>query len=776
MVAVLAVLKSGGAYLPLDPRYPADRLAFMLADGAVRVLITQNSLRGLVSFPAEQTLCMDESIPNSATGGCAEVDERADSLAYVIYTSGSTGKPKGVALGRAALANLILWQMTVSAAKVGTRTLQYTPLSFDVHFQELFGAWATGGALVLVPEEIRLDPVRLLAFLETERIERLFLPFIALQSIAEAARARGQVPRGLREVITAGEQLQITPDIRYLFTNLPHCTLHNHYGPSETHVVTAYTLAGPPATWPELPPIGTPLPGVALHLMDADVKEAAANKPGELFISGVALAEGYHGRPELTAERFVERAGLRMYRTGDLVRRRADGNYEYLGRVDGQVKIRGHRVEPGEIEVALNAHPAVRQAAVAVHELSAGVKQLAAYVSPRPNTAVNLTELRGFLAARLPEHMVPAYFMQLADIPLTPSGKVDRRALPAPRGTRPELAQEYSAPRPGLEGTLAGIWQAVLQLDRVGVNDPFFELGGNSLLCAQMLTQLREKTGFEFSLANFFRFPTIRGLVKSLAGSEPAAARTAPEEPQRPRRVELPWWEWRAVSRVRGTSGSCGGTCAPAAKPSLFSRGAELDKGIPAEQLENPAYVKARGILEGVADFDAGFFGINPREAQLMDPQQRLFLETAWETLENAGHVPGQFAGSIGVYAGAHNNTYFPALVARRPDLSAQLGDFQVMLANEKDYLATRTAYALDLHGPALSIYTACSTSLVAVVQAVHALLAHQCDLALAGGVTVVCPQETGYLRKMAACCRPTAIAGLSTPLRKGRCSATASA
>ncbi len=221
-------------------------------------------------------------------------------------------------MGHAALANLIAWQTVASTARAGTRTLQFTPLSFDVHFQELFGTWATGGTLVLITDETRLDPVRLLAYLAEQHIERLFLPFVALQALAEAARARGVYPKELREVITAGEQLRITPDIQAFFSGMPACTLHNHYGPSETHVVTAYTLAGPPSAWPPLPPIGKALPGVSVHLLDEHDQPVADGATGEIFIGGVALAQGYHQRADLTGERFVERLGQRLYRTGDL--------------------------------------------------------------------------------------------------------------------------------------------------------------------------------------------------------------------------------------------------------------------------------------------------------------------------------------------------------------------------------------------------------------------------------------------------------------------------
>jgi amino acid adenylation domain-containing protein len=759
-VALLGTLKAGAAYVPLDPRYPSQRLEAMIACADLRVFVTERALAGRFVGAVTTCLLMDEEPSRNQVGPDAPVNstfERqvgqsagSDRLAYVIFTSGSTGRPKGVVMGRAALANLIAWQCTYSRAARGARTLQYTPLSFDVHFQEYFGTWASGGALVLVPDEVRLDPLLLLSFLQEQSIQRLFLPFIALQTLAETARARHIYPRSLSEIITAGEQLQTTADIADFFDHLPECALHNHYGPSETHVVTAYTLQGPPSSWPPLPPIGKPLPGVGIHVLQDDGQPALLGQPGELFVSGVALAHGYYGQEQLTAERFVQRDGVRMYRTGDLARLGSDGNYEYLGRSDNQVKIRGHRVELGEVELALCGHPSVRQAAVAVQEDGPANRTLTAFVVLRDGATFDAVELRRHLAAKLPEYMLPAVLTPLADLPKTPSGKVDRSALPLQHRCRPALTQEYAVPRPGLEQTLASLWQQLLHLDRVGRDDPFFELGGNSILSVQMLTRFHAATGFDVPLAKLFQEPTIASLVASIeskAKSPPplyATARARLRQSGDPGTIAIVGMAGRfpgAKSVGELWANLCAGV-----ESIRFFRDSELCPTVPAEMRCHPAYVRARGVVDGAESFDAAFFGISPREAEIMDPQQRLFLETAWEALEDAGCDPERFPGLIGVYAGAHNNSYFPWASAQRPDLVAKLGEFPAMLANEKDYLATRTAYALNLKGPALNINTACSTSLVAIVQAVHALLARQCDAALAGGVSVTYPQASGYI------------------------------
>lgn len=761
-VALLAVLRAGATYVPLDPRYPAERLALMLADSEPRLLLTQQSLRNPGSFPDSQTLLLDRLEPLPQLTDDPPPDATADVPAYVIYTSGSTGRPKGVVLGRAALGNLIAWQATDSRVGEGSRTLQYTPLSFDVHFQEYFATWATGGTLVLVDEETRLDPVRLLHTLADENIERLFLPFIALQSMTEAARSQGFYPGCLREVITAGEQLRITPAVEEFFTRLPGCTLANHYGPSETHVVTACTLrptVTPPSAWPRLPPIGASLPGVALLLLDDQGQPVPPGEAGELVIGGIALAEGYLNRPDLTAERFVHHQGQRVYRSGDLARRLDDGQYEYLGRLDGQVKIRGHRVEPGEIEVALMAHPAVAQAAVTVHEPTSGDRRLIAHVVPRDRGEARPAELRDYLAARLPGYMVPAAILTAVELPRTPSGKVDRRALPAPELTRADLATEFVEPAPGLESALASLWRRLLGIDRVGSRDNFFELGGDSLLAARMIQQLHVESGIDLPIAALFRHPSVAELAAHL-NKRPSEAPSLLEQARR----QLDGSGQGGAIAVVGMAGRFPGAGSVEAlwrnlidgvESITLLRDDQLDPGIPAEERQTPGYVRAAALLDGADRFDAGFFGIPPREAELMDPQQRLFLETAWHALEQAGHIPDKESSRIGVFAGEHNNTYREWAVSRRPDLVHRLGAFQTMLVSEKDYLATRTAHALGLTGPALSLNTACSTSLVAVVQAVHALRTRQCDLALAGGVTVLWPQQRGYVAQEGAMLSP---------------------
>ena len=752
VVAVLAVLEAGGCYLPLDPAYPADRLAFMLEDARAAVLLTNPEMQKALPATVSQVIHVEDS-PAPTDVDPLPLVSRPEHLAYLIYTSGSTGRPKGVAMPHGPLAHLIAWQLEASAYPAA-RTLQFSPLSFDVHFQEILSTLSAGGTLVLISEELRLDAGKLLDFLEAQRIERLFLPFVALQGLCEIADARGSSPSHLREVITAGEQLQVTPALVRFFQRIPEATLHNHYGPSETHVVTAYTLKGVPDTWPALPPIGTALPSARLYLLDEQRRPVPEGSEGELFIGGECLARGYLNRPELTAERFVQdpfRGGdARMYRTGDLSRIDEAGQVQFLGRIDGQVKVRGYRIELGEVEVALSQHPSVGQAVVIVREDAPGDKQLVGYVQlSRPLEAVG-QELRAHLASRLPDYMVPSAFVAVEAFPRTPSGKIDRRALPAPGRERPALAQPWVAPESELEQALAAIWGQLLRIDRVGVDDGFFDLGGNSLRALQMVAALKKERGLDVPVLQVFQTPTIRALAAALSdGGQPDAIRRLREHAAREadhtgERVAIIGMAGRfpgAADVQTLWKNLCSGV-----ESIRFFGPDELDPDLSPSLVRDPAYVRARGMIEGADRFDAAFFGISPREAAVMDPQQRIFLELSWAALEDAGYVPERVRGLVGVWAGTHNNSYFPNNVATRPDAIAHIGDFQAMVANEKDYVATRVAHRLDLTGPAVSVHTACSTSLVAVAQAFHALRTGQCDLAIAGGAAVTVPQASGYL------------------------------
>jgi amino acid adenylation domain-containing protein len=544
MVAVLGILKAGAAYVPVDSAYPADRITYILKDSAAPVLVTQRSLVAALPSTGAQVVRVDADADVIAAESGDPIASGAlpDGLAYVIYTSGSTGRPKGVAMTHRPLANLLAWQEREWKQPAASATLQFTSLSFDVSFQEVFSCWTSGGRLVLLSDDERRDLPAVLHRLDGDGIERLFLPYVALQHLAQLADEHGPIPARLREVRTAGEQLRITEPIRRLF-GATGATLGNQYGPSETHVATAHVLDGDPAGWPLLPPIGAPIANTRCYVLDGAGEPAPVGVPGELFLAGVPLARGYLGRPALTAERFVPdpfgEPGARAYRTGDRVRRRAGGTLEFLGRTDDQVKVRGFRIEPGEVEAALEAHPAVREAVVVVREDEAGDRRLAGYVVPAPGAAPSAAELRAHLGERLPEYMIPSAVVVLDAFPLTPSGKVARRALPAP-GV-PTDADAYVAPRTPAEELVAGIFAEVLGRTRMGAHDDFFTLGGHSLLATRVVSRVRAAFGVELPVRGLFEAPTVSALAARIADLRPdGSAGQAPPLVPVPRDVPLP--------------------------------------------------------------------------------------------------------------------------------------------------------------------------------------------------------------------------------------------
>ncbi|HEX5717349.1 MAG TPA: condensation domain-containing protein [Thermoanaerobaculia bacterium] len=440
-----------------------------------------------------------------------------------------------------------------------------------------------------------------------------------------------------------------------------------------------------------------------------------------------------------------------MYRTGDLVRWGEDGQLQYLGRADEQVKIRGFRVEPAEIEAVLAQHPAVAAALVVARQEADGDRRLMAYVVPRGDEPGD-SELLAFLRRRLPEHMVPSVVVALEAFPLTPAGKVDRRALPAPFAPRP-LA-DAAQPRGDLERRIAAIWRDVLGVEQVGLADNFFDLGGHSLRLLEVQDRLARELGREIPVVDLFRFPTVGAMARHLAAGE-----TAAEVPQaaslQTGAAASAVFTGPADIAVVGLAGRFPGAARiedfwrnlrdGVEAVSFFSDEELAATGIPASLLADPRYVKARAVLEGADLFDAAFFDFSPREAEIMDPQQRVLLETAWEALENAGYDAHRYPGAVGVFCGAASATYLWNNLASHPDLLASMGTFQVLIGNDRDHLATQISYKLDLRGPGLTVQTACSTSLVAIALACQSLLARQCAMALAGGVTVRVPGRRGH-------------------------------
>ncbi|MFD5097389.1 amino acid adenylation domain-containing protein [Streptomyces albidochromogenes] len=767
MAAMLGIMRAGAAYVPIDLADPSERTRHVIDTAGISLVVTDRT--ALPSSLSTATLALDEDCrPLPGTARTAHRpgpdDTKAhllDAPAYAIFTSGSTGVPKGAVMTHAALLNLLRWHNRTRPDSCGRRTAQLCAVSFDFSFHEIFSTLCFGGTLVVADDEVRRNPFALVEFLRKERIERLFLPVTLLDHIARAA---AEAPEGLhlREVVTTGELLRIGPHIRGFFSRTG-ARLHNHYGATEFQDATSHTLDGDPGNWPATAPIGRPIDGVQVHILDQNLQEVPEGAEGELCVAGAGVSPGYLGRPDLTAQKFVANpfGDGRLYRTGDLGRRLPDGTIEHLGRIDTQVKTHGVRVEAGEIETLLLEHPGVEEAVVVAHEID-GHRRLVAHIVPGPSLDPEgaARVLHAFLVPKLPPLMLPEAYSLLSALPLTTSGKTDRARL-LPPGTFERLStRATAAARTDTERLLADVWRAVLRLDDVSVDDRFFDLGGTSLMLVAVRAELVRALGRDVAMTDLLRHPTIRAHAAHLDQNNDAPGEDAPRTTPAPRR-RRPRGGARDVAII-GMAGRFPGAHDIETFWNNLLRGVESAGRLPGtgegqrdrDIATHPDFVSAGAVLPDIDRFDAPFFGIGTKEAELLDPQQRLFLECAWEALENAGHAPGDDRdGRVGVFAGGGMSTYLlnnllphfgygPTKALTESDLE----QFQLQLGNDGGYLATRVSYALDLRGPSVGVQTACSTSLVAVHLACRSLLEGDSDLALAGGVHIVVPQEAGYL------------------------------
>jgi amino acid adenylation domain-containing protein len=522
MTGLLAVLEAGGAYVPVDVEAPPARQAEVLRDSGARVVLTLRRLRPVVPAPpGVPVLCLDEPPPEAVAGG---PPARPANLAYLIYTSGSTGRPKGVLNQHGPVCNRLLWMLDHHPLRPGDAVLQKTPLHFDVSAWEMLWPLSSGARLVLARPGGHRDAAYLVRTVAESRVTALhFVPsmlaaFLERPDLADCA--------DLTRVYCSGEAL--TPALRdRVFERLPAVELHNLYGPTEAAIEVSHWRCRP-HDGPGGVPIGRPLANCRLYVLDGGLEPVPIDAPGELCIGGLPVARGYHGRPGLTADCFrpdpFGAPGARLYRTGDRARFREDGNVEFLGRLDTQVKVRGYRIELGEIETALREHPRVHDAVVTVQELAEHDRRLIAYVVTRDGEEAD--DLRAWLAGRLPGYMVPAVYVPLAGLPLTPSGKTDRRALPAP----PERARaDRRAPASAVERRVAAIWAELLRVREPDLRDSFVQLGGDSLLAGRVIGRINAEFGVELSVQRMFDAATLGEL--SAAVAEELARPAVPPHP-----------------------------------------------------------------------------------------------------------------------------------------------------------------------------------------------------------------------------------------------------
>ena len=509
VVGLLAVLKAGGAYVPLDPEYPRERLAYMLEDSGVKLLLTQAHLLQQLPIPQGlDHLVLGESWFEGYSDSNPGIVLDGENLAYVIYTSGSTGQPKGAGNRHSALTNRLQWMQEAYGLGASDTVLQKTPFSFDVSVWEFFWPLMSGARLVVAAPGDHRDPARLISVITAEQVTTVhFVPSMLQAFLQDAAVTRCQ---SLQRIVCSGEALPVDAQ-QQVFAKLPQAGLYNLYGPTEAAIdVTHWTCVD---EGHDTVPIGEPIANLRTHVLDADLSPVPVGVAGELYLGGAGLARSYHRRPGLTAERFVPcpfHPGARLYRSGDRVRQRADGVIEYLGRLDHQVKLRGLRIELGEIEARLLEHPAVREASVQVVD----GKQLVAYVVLQPNGDDWRERLSTHLASHLPDYMVPAQWVVLEHMPLSPNGKLDRKALPKPEAA----GREYVAPQTEAEQQIAAAWAQVLQVERVGLHDNFFELGGHSLLVLMLKDRIHQVCGVALGVNQLMLHPTVAAQARCLEG------------------------------------------------------------------------------------------------------------------------------------------------------------------------------------------------------------------------------------------------------------------
>lgn len=547
VVGLLGILKAGGVYVPLDPAYPKERLAFMVEDTQMQVLLTQKELINDLSeiIRSEESLSRVEHRNSKFQGPavvCVDTDWQdigmesaqtpvseatAENLAYVIYTSGSTGKPKGVMISHRGIANRVLWGLSTYQLTRTDRVLQSFSYTFDFSIWEIFTALVAGATLVMARPGERQDSGYLAKLIADEKVTVAgFVPSM-LDVLLEEKDF--QSCSCLKKVVCGGEAFPVEIQERF-FTHF-YAELQNTYGPTEAAIDVTFWICKPEKMQRTVP-IGHPIANTQIYILDSHLQPVPIGIRGELYIGGVGLARGYLSSPDLTAEKFIpnpftDQAGARLYKTGDLARYLPDGNIEFLGRIDHQVKIRGYRIELGEIESVLNQHAAVRDSVVvaandttANHDVADNLesdKRLVAYVAQTRKQTVTISELRIFLKDKLPDYMVPSAFVFLDSLPLTPNGKLDRKALPAPDQNRPELEDTFVAPRSPVEELLAQIWATVFKVNQVGVDDNFFDLGGHSLLAARVVSRVRDALQIDLPLRTLFEKPTIAELTEAIA-------------------------------------------------------------------------------------------------------------------------------------------------------------------------------------------------------------------------------------------------------------------
>lgn len=739
ITSIFAVLQCGAAYVPIDTGYPIKRFEMIIADSEASYIICKSTKIDLSD--SSKNIFIEDIIEGRKNNLSSSLNLNVEplSVAYIIYTSGSTGKPKGVQVSHLNTINLVYSMGIEPGINRNDKIFALTTISFDAMVMEVFLPLLHGASIVLVDEETRLDGEILLEKALKDNITMMWGTPSIWQILLDSD---WKTPLKIKALI-GGEPVPLNLANKLLDL----CSeLWNIYGPTETTVCAFLTQISKDDA--EIA-IGKPVANTHAYLLDEKGNHVNGGEVGEIVIGGDGVSLGYLNRPELTSASFVDDFFVdnnKMYLSGDLGKILPNGQMQCLGRRDQQVKVRGHRIELGEIEKVIETFPNIKKNAVLVNNLKSGEPRLVAYLqSATADQDSNI--VRNQLEEILPESMIPSIFIWLNEFPITINGKIDKEKLPQPEYVRPDSAPLFRKPRTKLEKDIASIWSAQLQVPSIGIDDNFFEMGGTSLLTQKVATLMRKRFKLKIPVTKIYQHPTIKEIAAHIENDD----KTSPS-------IDYSKSKKNKTSSdvaIIGMSGRFPGAETIEELWEVLKNGKETTSFFTSEELDNsiseslrndPLYVKARGIVPSVKEFDAKFFGLNQKLAEAMDPQQRLFLEIAWETLEQSGHLPKHYKGSIGVYAGTGTNTYYKNNVLPNKELLNKVGVLQANTVNEKDYISSRTAYHLNLKGPAVSIHSACSTSLLAIAEAADAIRNGRCDVALAGGSSITAPIHSGHL------------------------------
>lgn len=753
IAAMLGIQKAGMGYLPIDPDFPYSRISYMVKASKLRLIITEEKLEKIFSEHDVEALIIGDQIKKGT-----EIPKSfaQNSKAYILYTSGSTGDPKGVVISHAAFSNFLSAMEEELGVNKNDSILALTTISFDISGLEIFLPLFIGGNVDLVSKETLLNPQKIIEYINKPELTVVQ----ATPSTWKMILQSGVICGSGKKLLCGGEALLHDLALDLLNTG---ADVWNLYGPTETTIWSSiYKL---PNSLSGHPSIGGAIANTGLHILSEQMEPLPPGEIGELYISGTGLADGYYDDIHRTNERFLNHPvyNTRIYKTGDLVYEDENGSLFFAGRVDNQLKIRGFRIEASEVEFHLNKIEFITHSIVMSRQDNFGYDVLAAFIIlNHDDSTMDIPLIREILAENLPEYMIPSVFIPMKKFPMTPNNKVDRKAFPL------KIEQEHhkveldeNAP---LDVLLRNLWSKNLGFKDFTDDQNFFDLGGHSLALIQIFNELNNSINLDLSIIDMIENPTIASLVKKIYPEQQGADKT----PDQMNSFEESSHDIDENDEY--SLAVIGMSCiVPGAKDtqefwdllisgesgiSDLSEEDLINAGISRKIFNDDNYIRRAGCLPEAEFFDHEFFGYSPQEAKFMDPQHRIFLEQAYRALESACIIPGEYPGKIGVFAGAGQNQYLTKNILFSSERE-NWSDFQSMIGNQNDFLATRTAYKLNLKGPAVTVQTACSTSLVAINMAYQSLMSYQSDVALAGGVSLTIPLTQGYEHKQGSLFSP---------------------